>query len=221
MAFQNNPNYHNTYDAYITYNDLGNIYYAKNNKPSLDSALMYYKLSIAIEPRMVHLRYYNCGNIYNLNNMPDSALAYYKKAIEIKPNFTGAYYNAGNAYFYLGSDYYDSAIAMYKHTIEIDPNYVKAYNSLAFVFTKTRQYESAISNYKKALALKPDDAVNYFRLALVYLMNKNNSDALINLEAAFQKGYKDVQMIRAEPNLNPIRGDEKFKDLIKKYFPNY
>lgn len=220
MAFQNNPTYINSYGAYITYYDLGNIYYNLKTKEGYDSALVYYKASISTEPKNVYLRYYNIGNIYNLKNQPDSALPYFKKAIEINPSYIEAYNNAGNSYIYLGTDFYDSAIVMYRHTVQIDPNYVKGYNNLAFVFTKAGQYQLAIDNYRKAIDLLPTDAVNYFRLALVYIMNKDIPNGLINLETAFQKGYNNIGAIKADHNLDPARENEKYKELIKKYFPN-
>ena len=85
---------------------------------------------------------------------------------------------------------------------------------------KTGDYEGAIVNYEKSIELRPTDAVNYYRAAQAYILNKDIPNGLKYLEQSFQKGYKNMDVIKADKNLDLIRNNAQFISLLDKYFPN-
>jgi tetratricopeptide (TPR) repeat protein len=90
----------------------------------------------------------------------------FSKTIELNPQEASAYYNRGNAYYYLGQ--YQRAIEDYNEAIRLKPNYANAYINRGNVYDKLGQYQRAIEDYNEAIRLKPDDADAYNNRGISY-----------------------------------------------------
>ncbi|HID19571.1 MAG TPA: tetratricopeptide repeat protein, partial [Methanophagales archaeon] len=82
------------------------------------------------------------GIVFAMSGEYEKAIECFNKAIELDPNYARAYYNRGNAYYYLKQ--YERAIEDYNKTLELDPNYAYAYNNRGNAYSDLMQYERAI-----------------------------------------------------------------------------
>jgi lipopolysaccharide biosynthesis regulator YciM len=60
----------------------------------------------------------------------------------------------------------------------------------------------------------------YVALSSLYLARGNNDMAIMNLQRAFESGYVNYDYLESMPEMNVLQQDERFKELLKKYFPD-
>jgi tetratricopeptide (TPR) repeat protein len=75
----------------------------------------------------------------------------------------------------------------------------------------------AIINQLEALSKKRYVSPLYF--AIVYTGLKDNDKAIEYLDKAFDARHPGLVLIRIEPMFDGLRGDERFKALIKRFEP--
>ncbi|NWF50098.1 MAG: tetratricopeptide repeat protein [Ignavibacteriaceae bacterium] len=148
IAFSPNYNYPN-YDAF---NNLGNIYFDKNQ---IDDAIVNYEKSIQIKPNEV--AYVLLGNAQSVKQNYSEALSSYQKAIALSPNFALAYFNLGGLYSRQGV--YDKALQNFMKTLEIDPSFSEAYKNLGIIYYIIEDYQSSLEYFEKYLSMVKDENI--------------------------------------------------------------
>jgi len=61
-------------------------------------------------------------------------------------------------------------------------------------------------------------AANY-NMACAYAQLNQTAQAVKALEAAFQNGFDNFATVRADPDLDPVKGTAEFDKLMEKYEP--
>ena len=84
-------------------------------------------------------------------------VADYTEAIRIDPDDADAYYNRGEAYFYL--EEYDKSISDCTEAIRIKPDYAEAYDTRGLAYRLKGESEKAMADYTEANRIKHDDAL--------------------------------------------------------------
>ena len=79
-----------------------------------------------------------------------------------------------------------------------------------------KDYEKAISNYKLVLLVYPEEKSLLYNLACAYSLNGNKEKALECLAKSVENGFTDVNHIEKDPDLEPIRQTDKYKEIINK-----
>ena len=108
------------------------------------------------------------------------------------------------------------AIRWYKTALELNPSFPICLNRLGSLYARTGNEDQAIECFHALARLAPDNAVVYYNLACLYARQHQAAPALANLEKALAAGYGDMDRVRTDKDLDPIRHTEAFDRLIQK-----
>ena len=181
----------------------------------IDSATYYYKKQLLQRVENNSVAYLTVGLFLYDMNAYDSSIVYFKKAIELDNSLLSAYNNIGSAYMLLEKN--DSAFVYYRTALKLDSTYPNAALNLALLYHSTYQYDSAIVYFLKAIKLNPTSGKTYYQLATSYALNDQVKQAVQSLKLAFEKGFKNYDVLISDPDLTGLKDDPDFKALIQKY----
>ena len=181
-----------------------------------DSAIYYYRRVLDKGLKGTFL-YNGIGRLYYDSEQFDSAARWYSEAIAYDPKNPIGYNNLGAVYY--GLRQYDSAVSNYKKGLEVAPTYFNAQYRLGIVYHYMDLYDSAIVHFKKAIMLSPQTNISYYYLACSYAMNKKPEDAINYLKQALERGFDNYEFITIEADLESIRKNPAYLNLLKKHFP--
>ena len=111
----------------------------------------------------------------------------------------------------------DFEISFYEKLLEKKPDFVEAFMALGDAYSKKGLYEKGFEIDKKLVLLRPDDPIIHYNLACDYSLLKAPKLSFHSLERALQLGYDDFKFMEEDPDLQFIRQDERFRELIGKY----
>jgi tetratricopeptide (TPR) repeat protein len=192
--------------------NLANMY---KQLRQLDSAGYYFRkqLSAKMETNTAQT-FGNVGFFFFEMKVYDSSIVYYKKALTLDPNYIPAYNNIGAAYMQMEKT--DSALAYYRQAVNLDSAYPNACFNLGLLYHSLQRYDSAIVYFQKAIRLNPS-AKNHYHLACSYALNNQHSEAIAALQLAFEKGFKNYDVLINDPDLSGLKDEPGFKALVEKY----
>ena len=114
---------------------------------------------------------------------------------------------------------WNAAIPMYEAVLKNEPNNSLAWNRLGFSYHNLSNYDRALSNYLKALEYKPNAGLEttiQSRLARAYSLKNENDKAFQSFDRALQLGYSNLSELDTQSDLNNIRTDARFADVVKR-----
>jgi serine/threonine protein kinase/Tfp pilus assembly protein PilF len=144
----------------------------------------------------------------------DEAIAQLRKTLEIDPTFYYAHYNLGIALQRKGD--VPAAIAEYTKAQQLsDDLFVQVL--LAAAKAQSGDKDAAIQMLAELEELSRHRYVPSYWRTLLYLSLGNRDEAIRRLEQAIA-GYENLTMtmIKADPKLDPLRGDPRFEALVQK-----
>lgn len=156
--------------------------------------------------------YYRRGWIKDHTGDIDGALEDYSTAIVLEPNEAYTYLNRGVIYRLMGEQ--EKAEADFEQVVKLDSIPEKA---------KCAQYAYFyLGNKEKAIdvlntILKTDDKGNYYDAACLYSIMGETDKAVSYLQKAFEKGFRRLNHVKRDRDLNNIRNSQGYKDLIQEY----
>ncbi len=142
----------------------------------------------------------------------DDAVSLLEKKIEESPQDPIPYYRLGRKY--LEQNKVDDAISQMKRALAIRPHFAAALNDIAVAYGRKGEYDSSLSYLKKHLEIQPDNPDNYYNIACVYARKNMPDESVAWLKKAMQKGFKKVELIKTDPDLESIRNTEFVKKLM-------
>lgn len=115
-------------------------------------------------------------------------------------NLTIAYYDRGNAWFYL--EEYDKALEDLTTAIERNPRFLEAFVKRGAAYKELGKYDLAIADYTSALELNPNNGRALFMRGLAYSLAGDAESAMADIAAAHRIDQRYVitpllQSIRA------------------------
>ena len=157
----------------------------------------------------------------------DDAIAKYKLTLQSDPDFWVARHYLALAYVQKGM--YDDAIVELRKLIKAPPSgpipdevieaETEASASLGFAYGMAGKQAEARAILKQLEALSKRRYVTGLYFANVYAGLKDNDKAHEYLNQAFEARHPGLVLIRIEPMYDGLRGDERFKQLIKRFEP--
>lgn len=228
----------------IIYNRLSECYYSLGNftkslelidnvleTDSLNSNYLFTKSDILYELGKVD-RAIKTMDLY-ITNDPEFYGGYYRRGFykqNIK-DYTGAIedyttsiiLNPNNAYSYIGrADMYrqtgdkEKYLSDCRKIIEIDT--IPQINSCAqFAFLELGEIEKAKEFMNKIIELDTNNEGVYYDAACLYSRIGDKDKALLNLRLCLEKGFRRFYHIELDDDLDFIRKEKEFKELIDKY----
>jgi TolB-like protein/Tfp pilus assembly protein PilF len=157
----------------------------------------------------------------------DDAIAKYQTTLQSDPDFWVARHYLALAYVQKGM--HDQAIAELRKLIKAPasgaiPDQViedesEASASLGFAYGMAGKQAEARAIISQLDALSKKRYVSPLYFAIVYAGLKDNAKAIEYLNKAFDARHPGLVLIRIEPMFDGLRGDERFKTLIKRFEP--
>ncbi len=108
----------------------------------------------------------------------------------------------------------DTAMEYYQKAILLQPDLTEALYHLAKLYIIKAEYDRAMSLYQKMLDLLPDHAGVYYNIACIYAKQNRPEEAVTWLEKSIEKGFDDWEHLKADGDLDDIRGSSTYKDFI-------
>ncbi len=109
----------------------------------------------------------------------------------------------------------DTAMEYYQKAILLQPDLTEALYHLAKLYIIKAEYDRAMSLYQKMLDLLPDHAGVYYNIACIYAKQNRPEEAVAWLEKSIEKGFDDWEHLKADGDLDNIRGSSTYKDFIR------
>jgi tetratricopeptide (TPR) repeat protein len=110
-------------------------------------------------------------------------------------------------------------ISFYESVLRRDPSYTEVIEILGGLYTKTGRIADGLKMDRKLVRLLPTNATAHYNLACSLALSKRKSDALRSLQAAVALGYDDFDWMSQDPDLEDLKNDPAFKNLLKKLKP--
>lgn len=111
----------------------------------------------------------------------------------------------------------DFEIEFYEKLLKESPDETTILIALGNAYTERGLYERGLSVDKKLVSLNQREPVFYYNLACSFSLLLKKKKAVKALGKALGFGYRDFEHITVDSDLDNIREDSLFKDLLEKH----
>src|SRR2546421_4960977 len=101
--------------------------------------------------------------------------------------------------------------------LERQPDYVDALRVMGNNLTLKGRFAQGLQIDKRLVQLRPNDALAQYNLACSYALLKRPDQALKSLRRAVELGYRDFRYMREDHDLDSIRHDPRFRQLMREF----
>src|SRR5262245_29533849 len=98
-----------------------------------------------------------------------------------------------------------------------DANYVDALRVMGNLLTLRGRFADGLQIDRRLVQLRPNDPLAHYNLACSYALLRRPDQAIRTLRRAVELGYRDFQYIRDDHDLDSIRNDPRFRQLLRDY----
>ena len=163
--------------------------------------------------------YSNLGLLYYYLHRFDEAVATHNEAVRMAPDNYLAWLNLGDALYFAegpgsAASAFGKAEALVDQRLGVNPKASLALMDAAWTKAMLGKPSEANELIARAVVITPSDPYLYFMRALINLRQDRTSEALADLETAAAMGYP-IKLIAAEPHLESLRNEPRFKALPK------
>ncbi len=184
-----------------------------NDLKGIEAELARYERVVQINPR--NARAWDAlGNLYKNGGRYHEAVLAYQQAISNDGSRAAYHHHLGLVYASQGRD--EDAIGAFQHVIEIDPDHSLAHATLGGYYRKMGLEELAQKHIGKAMKNIFDSENEYNRACLAAICGRAD-EAFDLLRVALNNKQTYVDWILRDPDLDFIRHDPRFKQLISDY----
>ena len=207
-AIELNPNYATAHHWY------GNALLVALGR--FDEAISESQRAVELDPLSLIINA-DLGSTFMMARQYDQAIAQLQRTLTLDNKFGYTHWNLGEALYLKGDK--AAAIAEYKkaRTLDDDPQIVAL---LGRAYADTGQKDQAEELVRDLEARARQQFVRGYLIALVYIGLGDKTKAIDCLEREYLNHDNiDTAWIRADPMLDPLRGDPRFEALAEKILP--
>ncbi len=204
LAFDLNPNYavcHHWYSHYLT--AVG------RTEESLNAS----KRCLELDPLDLVINIHMAWH-YQFARQYEQSIEQCWKTSELHPNSFWPAYFFGLAYEQQGQ--VDRAIEEYRTSVRMSGDVTFATAALGHLYGTAGKVDEARSVYKAMMAKTVQTYVPAYDIALVCIGLGWNDQALEHLAKARQERSGWITYLKVDPRLDPLRGDVRFVDLLRR-----
>jgi len=154
------------------------------------------------------------GNLYKFAGLYKEAILAYQQATSIDPEKSQYYHNLGMVYAAEGRD--EDAIICLQKVLELNPDHSLTHATLGGYYRKMGLDELAQRHIGKAMKHIYDSESEYNRACLEAICG-NTDQAIDLLRVALENKQTYVDWVLRDPDLDTIREDRRFKQLISDF----
>ncbi|MCK9593288.1 MAG: tetratricopeptide repeat protein [Methanoregula sp.] len=157
--------------------------------------------------------FFNLGLSLHRQGNYDMSLKYFTWAVELIPDDAEYWDLVGNAYIELNR--LAEAEESLKTAIRVDNTYSLAHYDLGVVLARVKGNDAAaLKSFRRAISLDSKNPYSYYAVSCLYATQGKRKLALEYLEDAIKHGYKDREYLDKDTDLDSLRGDLKFQEII-------
>lgn len=110
-------------------------------------------------------------------------------------------------------------IEFYESVLRRSPRDTEVIELLGGLYTKDGRIDEGLRMDRKLVRLLPQNATAHYNLACSLALKKRNAEAMRSLERAVELGYRDVDWLMQDPDLEALKHYPAFKVLLSKIDP--
>lgn len=111
----------------------------------------------------------------------------------------------------------DFEIAFFGGILERHANFVDVLRVQGNNLTLKGRYAEGLQIDKRLAKLRPGDPLVHYNLACSYALLNRTEQAIKTLRHAVELGYRDFRYLREDRDLDSIRHDPRFRQLLREY----
>jgi TolB-like protein/Tfp pilus assembly protein PilF len=154
------------------------------------------------------------GRMYYFERQYDQALEHYQAALDIDPHFFFAHILLAQAYLQKGM--FKPALSALKTATHLTNDSTFALARLAQGHAIAGEREKARALLKRLAGMAARKYVAPFEIALIHAGLQDHDEALAWLQKAFDQRSIWLGYLQVEPQLDPVRNDRRFQELVKR-----
>jgi tetratricopeptide (TPR) repeat protein len=85
---------------------------------------------------------------------------------------------------------------------------------LAFLYTQAGRYRDALALDRRLVTMRPRDPIAFYNLACSHALLKQINRGFAALKRAIQCGYRDLDQMQLDADLENLRKDPHWNDLV-------
>jgi outer membrane protein assembly factor BamD (BamD/ComL family) len=124
------------------------------------------------------------------------------------------HYNEANKSYKEGD--FAAAIIDYKKALHHNKEFKQAIINLSTAYMKNKQFNEALKILQAGQKQFPKDPLIDYNFACYYSLTENLEPGLLALQKAVEKGYKQFEQMKTDPDLNNLRQSAPYKAWEKK-----
>jgi tetratricopeptide (TPR) repeat protein len=111
----------------------------------------------------------------------------------------------------------DFELGFFTKILELNDGYVDVLRAHGNNLTLKGRISDGLDIDRRLIQLRPTDPLAHYNLACSYSLLKKPEMALKTLRKAVELGYRDFRYMREDRDLDAIRHDPRFRQLIRDY----
>ena len=111
----------------------------------------------------------------------------------------------------------DFELEFYACILQRQPDYVDVLRVMGNLLTLKGRYSDGLQIDRRLVQLRPHDALAHYNLACSFALLKRPDQALKTLRKAVELGYRDFLYMREDRDLDSIRHDPRFRQLLREF----
>lgn len=110
-------------------------------------------------------------------------------------------------------------IQFFESVLRRDPGYAQVVELLGGLYTRHGRIADGLKMDRKLVKLQPANPTARYNLACSLALSKRKSDALAELQRAVALGYRDVEWMLQDPDLDGLKRHPDFQALLQTLQP--
>lgn len=111
----------------------------------------------------------------------------------------------------------DFELEFFGGILDRQPDYVDVLRVMGNNLTLKGRYAHGLQVDKRLVQLRPGDALAHYNLACSYALLRRPDHAIKTLRRAVELGYRDFRYMREDRDLDAIRHDPRFRQLLREF----
>jgi tetratricopeptide (TPR) repeat protein len=179
----------------------------------VDEALAQGRLSVELDPTSVSIRR-TLAWLHIMARQPESAIAYLRRTVALDPLSEETHRVLGLAYLEKGL--YDEALASFQEALQIAPDMAYARAGVGATHARAGRPAEALAAVAELDRMAATRYVSPVAYAMIHAARGDATAAFEWLGKGFQERRGWLTYLKVEPLLDPIRGDPRFGEWIRR-----
>lgn len=111
-------------------------------------------------------------------------------------------------------------IGFFESVLKRDPSYTEVIEILGGLYTKHGRIADGLKMDRRLVRLLPSNPTAHYNLACSLALVKRKTDALRSLRQAIKLGYRDIEWMQQDPDLEGLKNVPGFKALLEQLKPH-